>query len=82
MSVGGRLAKVEAELERQRLMKSPVLRGALEVNCTGGLGRIEGIECKEHEACVFHSTPIMGSIRRQYLFDWYEGMRPLSEMIG
>jgi len=82
MSVGTRLAKVESELERQRLIKSPVMRGAIEMHCTGGFGRLEGTACDEHEACVFSSTPIIGAITRQYIFAWQEGMPPLDKLIG
>lgn len=81
MSIVGRLAKVESALE-SIAPRPPVMRGALELHCPGGLGRIEGMVCDEHEACVFTSSPIMGSIIRQYIFAWHEGMLPLDEMIG
>ncbi len=82
MNVGRRLANLEAELERRHRIRSPVMRGALELHCPGGLGHIEGMACEEHEACAYTSSPIMGSIIRQYIFAWHEGMPPLDEMIG
>ncbi len=76
MSVASRVTKLEEELERRRL-KSPVMRGAWERHCPGGLGRIEGEPCKEHQDCVFKAEPITAPIRRMVIVNWYEGMTSL-----
>ncbi len=80
--IAARLAKVEAAMKEKGIGEPPVMHGAIEVHCTGGRGRVEGELCLEHEDCVFHSTPILGRIRRQIIFDWFEGMTSLDTFIG
>ena len=77
MSVSSRLAKAEEELERRRLIQSPVMRGAWETHCQGGLGRVEGEPCQEHQDCVFKTEPMTAPIRRIVLVNWHEGITTL-----
>ena len=50
--------------------------GAHEVDCAGGLGRIEGQRCEEREEredWVFQAIPLPGPIRRMVIGQWYKG---------
>ena len=72
MSIDARLKVLERLVEPPQ---PPLLEGSIEIHCIGGRSHVKGRLCKEHEACVFRPTPIMGRIRRQYLFNWQPGMR-------
>ena len=78
-----RLARAQDELRKKGIGRQPpVMRGALEVHCTGGLSHMKGEVCLEHEDCVLHSTPLLAPIRRQIIFAWQEGMTSLDMLIG
>ena len=69
-----RLAKAQDDLKKKGIGKEPP-RGSYESHCPGGLSHgIKGEPCSEHEDCVFQSTPVHSSIRRQVIINWYEGM--------
>ena len=78
MSLTSRLARVQEQLRDRGIGQAPpVMRGALEMHCPGGLSHVEGQVCSEHEDCVFQSTPMMAPIRRQIIIAWHEGMKNL-----
>ena len=63
-------------LEKRRRPQKEML-GSHEVHCIGGLGRVEGLRCEEHEDCVFQATPLPGPLRRMVIGEWQEGMTTL-----
>jgi hypothetical protein len=71
-----RLATRLTNLEKRHKPPKEML-GAYEVHCVGGLGRIEGERCQEHEDCVFTATPLPGRLRRVIVGEWHEGMTDL-----
>ena len=72
-----RLSARLTNLEKRHKPPKEML-GTYEVHCVGGLGKIKGERCEEHEDCVFHATPLPGRLRRMIIGHWYEGMTDLS----